>query len=92
MGKIVGPAQAVAANDKGRRRLKTYQGQVIELERDQAYRSHCEVTSFPSGRGTRAAGRGVYAADAGDDSAAGEPDAVPGGGQGRQVQSSHAGV
>jgi hypothetical protein len=49
MGKIVGPAQAVAANDKGRRRLKTYQGQVIELERDQAYRSHCEVTSFPSG-------------------------------------------
>jgi tRNA(Ile2) C34 agmatinyltransferase TiaS len=41
--------QAVAANGKGRRRLKTYYGQIIELERDQAYCTHCEVTFFPSG-------------------------------------------
>ncbi len=41
--------QAVAANGKGRRKLKTIRGQVIELERDQAYCTHCEVTFFPSG-------------------------------------------
>ena len=41
--------QPVAANGKGRRKLKTFRGQVIELERDQAYCTHCEVTFFPSG-------------------------------------------
>ena len=41
--------QPVAANGKGRRKLKTIRGQVIELERDQAYCTHCEVTFFPSG-------------------------------------------
>lgn len=40
--------QPVAANGKGRRKLKTYRGQIIELERDQAYCTHCEVTFFPS--------------------------------------------
>ncbi len=40
--------QRVAANGKGRRKLKTYRGQVIELERDQAYCTSCEVTFFPS--------------------------------------------
>jgi uncharacterized protein with PIN domain len=40
--------QPVVANGKGRRRLKTVYGQVIELERDQAYCTHCEVTFFPS--------------------------------------------
>jgi tRNA(Ile2) C34 agmatinyltransferase TiaS len=37
-----------AANGKKQRRLKTFHGQVIELERDQAYCIHCEVTFFPS--------------------------------------------
>lgn len=41
--------QPVAANGKGRRKLKTFRGQVLELERDQAYCTHCEVTFFPSG-------------------------------------------
>lgn len=41
--------QVVVANGKGRRKLKTYYGQVIELERDQAYCIHCEMTFFPSG-------------------------------------------
>lgn len=40
--------QPVVANGKGRRTLKTYRGQIIELERDQAYCTHCEVTFFPS--------------------------------------------
>ena len=40
--------QPVVANGKGRRRLKTVYGQIIELERDQAYCTHCEVTFFPS--------------------------------------------
>jgi tRNA(Ile2) C34 agmatinyltransferase TiaS len=40
--------QPAAANGKGRRKLRTYHGQVIELERDQAYCQHCEVTFFPS--------------------------------------------
>ena len=38
-----------AANGKGRRKLKTFHGQTIELERHQAYCQHCEVTFFPSG-------------------------------------------
>ena len=41
--------QGVAANGKGRRKLKTSYGRMIELERDQAYCTHCEVTFFPSG-------------------------------------------
>lgn len=41
--------QPMAANGKGRRKLKSFHGQVIELERDQAYCSQCEVTFFPSG-------------------------------------------
>ena len=41
--------QPVVANGKGKRKLKTYRGEVIELERDQAYCTHCEVTFFPSG-------------------------------------------
>ena len=41
--------RSVAANGKGRRKLKTFHGQVIELERDQAYCTHCAVTFFPSG-------------------------------------------
>lgn len=41
--------QPAAANGKGKRKLKTYYGQSIELERHQAYCSHCEVTFFPSG-------------------------------------------
>jgi uncharacterized protein with PIN domain len=40
--------QPVVANGKGRRRLKTVYDQIIELERDQAYCTHCEVTFFPS--------------------------------------------
>lgn len=40
--------QPMVANGKGRRKLKTYHGQVIELERDQAYCIHCEMTFFPS--------------------------------------------
>ncbi len=41
--------QPVAVNGKGRRKLKTYYGETIELERDQAYCIHCEMTFFPSG-------------------------------------------
>ena len=41
--------QPAAANGRGRRKLKTYYGETIELERDQAYCTHCEVTFFPSG-------------------------------------------
>lgn len=44
-----GCGRPAAANGKGRRKLKTFQGQTIELERDQAYCTHCEVTFFPSG-------------------------------------------
>lgn len=40
--------QPAVANGKGRRRLKTYDGQTLELERHQAYCQHCEVTFFPS--------------------------------------------
>jgi hypothetical protein len=40
--------QPAAANGKGRRKLKTFHGQTIELERDQAYCIHCEMTFFPS--------------------------------------------
>ena len=40
--------QAAAANGKGRRKLKTFHGETIELERDQAYCIHCEMTFFPS--------------------------------------------
>jgi tRNA(Ile2) C34 agmatinyltransferase TiaS len=40
--------QRVVANGKGLRRLKTVYGQIIELERDQAYCTHCEVTIIPS--------------------------------------------
>lgn len=38
-----------AANGRGMRKLKTFHGEVIELERDQAYCIHCEMTFFPSG-------------------------------------------
>ena len=41
--------RSAAANGKGRRKLKTFHGETIELERDQAYCTHCEVTFFPSG-------------------------------------------
>jgi tRNA(Ile2) C34 agmatinyltransferase TiaS len=41
--------RTVVANGKGRRKLKTDYGQTIELERHQAYCTHCEVTFFPSG-------------------------------------------
>lgn len=40
--------QAVAVNGRGRRKLKTSYGETIELERDQAYCIHCEMTFFPS--------------------------------------------
>ena len=41
--------QASVANGKGKRNLKTTYGQVIQLERHQAYCPHCKVTFFPSG-------------------------------------------
>jgi hypothetical protein len=40
--------EPAAANGRGRRKLKTVYGTTIELERDQAYCTHCEVTFFPS--------------------------------------------
>lgn len=41
--------RVVAANGRGRRKLRTTHGLEIQLERDQAYCTHCEVTFFPSG-------------------------------------------
>lgn len=39
--------QPVVANGKGRRKLKTFYEQTIELERHQAYCQQCELTFFP---------------------------------------------
>lgn len=41
--------QPAVANGNQRRKLKTYYGETLELERHQAYCQHCEVTFFSSG-------------------------------------------
>ena len=41
--------QAVVANGKGRRKLKTAYEKHIQLERQQAYCQSCRLTFFPSG-------------------------------------------
>jgi len=41
--------QRVAANGKGKRKIRTVYDEVIELERHQAYCQSCELTFFPSG-------------------------------------------
>lgn len=41
--------QAVVANGKQKRRLRTDYEQMIELERSKAYCPHCKVSFFPSG-------------------------------------------
>jgi hypothetical protein len=40
--------QRVAANGKGKRKIRTVYDEVIELERHQAYCQSCELTFFPS--------------------------------------------
>jgi hypothetical protein len=39
----------LSANDQDRRQIVTDHTQVVELERNKAYCSHCKVSFFPSG-------------------------------------------